>query len=60
MTPESSQTSPSKAAPGQTLPALAGLRDDDQAALAEAVAILEGTSLPVRLAALVGGSVEAL
>jgi hypothetical protein len=43
-----------------TLPIPAGLRSDEQAALADAVAILEGTSLPVRLAALVGGSVEAL
>ncbi len=43
-----------------TLPIPAGLRSDEQAALAHAVAILEGTSLPVRLASLVGGSVEAL
>ena len=42
------------------LPVPAGLRDDDQAELAAAVAVLEGTSLPVRLAAMVGGSVESL
>jgi hypothetical protein len=44
----------------QTLPVPAGMRDDDLAALSAAVAVLEGTSLPVRLAAMVGGSVEAL
>ncbi|MDB5374996.1 MAG: EcsC protein family protein [Belnapia sp.] len=42
------------------LPIPAGLHSDDQAELADAVAVLEGTSLPVRLAGLVGGSVEAL
>ena len=58
MSPESPETL--RGTMPATLPALAGLHSDDQAALAEAVAILEGTSLPVRLAALVGGSVEAL
>jgi hypothetical protein len=52
---ETQQTLP---APGPLVPA--GLRDDDLEALANAVAVLEGVSLPVRLAALVGGSVEAL
>ena len=53
-------TDTQQALPSRNLPVPAGLRDDDQAALAEAVAVLEGTSLPVRLAALVGGSVDAL
>lgn len=44
----------------QTLPVPAGLRDDDLEELAAAVAVLEGTSLPVRLASMVGDSVEAL
>ncbi|RAI59494.1 EcsC family protein [Roseicella frigidaeris] len=45
--------------PAPTLPELA-LSDAALAELDAAVVVLEGTSLPVRLAALVGGTVEAL
>ena len=44
----------------ETLPAPASLPETDQAELEAAVAVLEGVSLPVRLASLVGGTVEAL
>jgi hypothetical protein len=43
-----------------TLPVAAGLPPGAQEDLARAVAVLEGTSLPVRLASMVGGTVEAL